>query len=336
VQVTDGKGPPIPSGTTLPASATKGESSLNDVLNSLKPPTRRAAARLILALRASTAGRGHNLNQLMASLGTLGRQGQTVFSVLANQNQDLSRLVRQTGTLMGVLDEGQGQIADLSSAAEQVTRAATGSSAALRHTMEDLPPLVATARSATASVRTLSGSLAPIATNLRAAAPNLNYDLVHLRPETARLRGLLPALNGALAEAPATLGPLPTTAADLTRALPPSADLLSQANPVLSYLVPYDRDLGAFFANFAAATGHTMPGYPGYFGVVIPIPNRSGAQGVPGDNPGNPQLPFGGAAGGNVVTNNNNPYPAPGFSNSPPTPFSGRYHRVRPEPYGAG
>jgi phospholipid/cholesterol/gamma-HCH transport system substrate-binding protein len=276
VEVTDGHGPKLPSGSTLPLSAAKNFTSLNTLFDSFQPPTQEAAKSLLTSFNSATDLRGADLNTLLSDLANVGAQGQTVFDVLAAQTTDLRQLVSQTGTLLTVLDEGQGQIGNLASTAEQVSHATATSQAALAQTVQTLPSVIDSAHNASGSIETLSSALTPVALNLQRAAPTLNQALITLPGTTRALRTVLPSLNSTLIDAPPTLKPLPTTAQDLTNLLPSGSNVLSNFNPVVGYLAHgqgggtqaasttqpgtgtgYAKDIAAFFANFnAAAASH--------------------------------------------------------------------------------
>jgi phospholipid/cholesterol/gamma-HCH transport system substrate-binding protein len=256
VQITDGTGAPVKSGGTLPLGAVKNDTTLNDVLNALNPTARAQAGALISELQQATAGQGGNLNQILGGLGDIGRNGQTVFDILANQNVDLQQLVKQTATLMAVLDEGQGQIAQLVTSAQQVNRTTAAARASVAGTIQALPGLMQSIQGSASSVQTLSQTLLPISANLQRAAPELNHDLVVLPSITTQLRQLNPTLESMLQVAPATLGPLPTTAGDLDQLNPSFAYTLSDLDPSVAYLAPYKADIASFISNFGATAAH--------------------------------------------------------------------------------
>lgn len=220
VQVTDGHGPKLPSGSTLPLSAAKNYTSINTVFDAFPPPTQDAARQLLTSFNSATYGRAGDISNLLGDLSNVGAQGQTVFDVLAAQTGDLQALVRQTGTLMAVLDEGQGQIGDLATSADQVSRATASSQAALAQTVQQLPAVITSAHNASGSIQMLSSALSPVAVNLQKAAPTLNQALITLPGTTRALRTVLPSLNSTLVDAPASLRTLPATAQDLTNLLP--------------------------------------------------------------------------------------------------------------------
>ena len=319
VEVTDGNGTKLPSGSTLPLSAAKNFTSLNTVFNAFPPPTQDAARQLLTSFNSATYGRAGDLNNLLGDLANVGAQGQTVFDVLAAQTSDLQALVRQTGTLMAVLDEGQGQIGDLATSADQVSQATATSQAALAQTVQQLPSVITSARDASGSIQTLSSALSPVAINLQRAAPTLNQALITLPGTTRALRTMLPSLNSTLVDAPATLRPLPTTAQDLTNLLPSGANVLSNFNPIVHFLEPYNQDIGAFFSNFDAA-GHAHQDSTGQYYADVEAVTAAKAGGLPGL--GALQAGIGQLSGGNA-------YPGAGQSAGDPTqPFGGPYPNV--------
>lgn len=324
VEVTDGHGPKLPTNSTLPLSAAKNFTSLNTVFDAFTPPTQDATRQLLTSFNSATYGRAGDLNNLLGDLANVGAQGQTVFDVLAAQTTDLQQLVRQTGTLMAVLDEGQGQIGDLATSAEQVSQATATSQAGLAQTIQQLPAVITSAHGASGSIQTLSSALSPVAINLQRAAPTLNEALITLPGTTRALRTVLPSLNSTLVDAPASLRTLPTTAQDLTNLLPPAANVLSNFNPVVHYLEPYNIDIGAFFANFDAA-GHAHHDATSYYADVESILTARQAGGLGGVTlPGVPNLQ---TNLGSV--NPGNAYPGAGRSaGNPAQPFSGPYPSV--------
>lgn len=315
VQLTDGNGKTLPSGSVLPPSADKNYTSINQLFNSLRTPTRRAASALLTELNAATAGQSSNLSTILTGLGQVASQGGTVMSVLANQSADLQQLVSQTATLLGALDEGQGQIAGLASAAQQVTSATAGESGALSQAVQQLPGVITTAHAASGAIETLSSNLTPIATNLKVAAPQLDEALQALPGTVQNLLGVLQPLQTTLSEAPATLQPLPVTARDLNSLLPPAASLLSNVNPMVAYLDPYKADISAFIANFASTWDHYDPLGSYFAAYVQPALVGEGHSGI-------------------LATSGSNPFPPPGVSGTDPNaPWNGVHPQVPQEHY---
>lgn len=321
LQVTDGSGPPIPSGSVLPASTVQSSTSLQDVLNSLTPATRRAVGSLVVDLNQATAGAGGNLSSILSGLGQVGRQGSTTLSVLAAQSQDLQDIVRRTTQLLDALDAGNGQIASLASAAEAVTTSTAGESAKLSQAVADLPALLAQLHQAAPSITALSAALAPVARSLAAAAPNLNASLSTLPPLTSSLQADLPALGSDLGLAPPTLQAVPATATDLSQLLGPAQAALENIDPMLAYMAPYGADIAAFFTNFGQAlAGHDANG--NYLRAFVVV-NADSLKAYPVATDSGVLHSFLGSS-----VPQRNPYPSPSEP-AHPTGFTGSYPHVQ-------
>jgi phospholipid/cholesterol/gamma-HCH transport system substrate-binding protein len=314
--VHDGAGPPLPDGATLPASAEQPTVQLDDLLTGLDAPTRAALGALATDLGAATAGHGGDLDATVAGLAALAREGHGPLDVLAAQTDDLKALVAQTATLLGVLDQGEGQLARFVTSANRLSRASASRAEAIEETMRLLPGVLDAARAAGAPLRNLSGALAPLAGPLSAAGPDLAAAAAELGPVAAELRAAYPALGGVLDRAPATLDLTPGFAAKLSAIIPPAQVGLADLNPMLAFLAPYDRDLAAFVANVAQVFGHGDAAGK-YVRTFVVLHEQSLKDAPVSTNVG----PF----------DKSNAYPAPG-SSARPGPFVGNYPRVAEQP----
>lgn len=309
LEVTDGTGTAIPDGGQLPASAEQLSVKFDDLLDTLPLQTREQLAGLVRELGVATDGEAPHLADTLAALGRLGRDGHDALDVLASQSDNLSALVREGTELLAVLDEGQGQIARMATAAERLTRATASRDAKLAETLRLLPGLLDRVKAASPPVRQLAGALSPLADPLARAAPDLEAALAVLPGATAELRGLLPELDRNLDRLPATLTRTPAVAADASALVPVLRVGLADVNPMLAYLAPYARDATAFFANAAQVV--TASGLnAGRFLLVVD------------------QGSFTGDA---VTTKARNAYPPPGGANDP-KPFTGVVPRVPEDP----
>lgn len=319
VDVVDGKGPPIESGTRLPDSAVIPPVEIPDVIRNLTPQSRVALTGAVRSLGAATAGRGQDINELATGLGTLGRQGYTAIDAIAAQSKDLESVAQEATTLVNALDTGNGQIAHVVDNADAITQATSGQQDALASSVRQLPGVITSADEATKKLNDLSGPLAPVAADLKAAAPDLNQALLQLPGTTKDLRGLLPSLDGTLDRAPATLDRVPQLGEDVRGLVPQLSPLLQDANPMLAYGAPYGKDAATMLANFGSALKYNAPN-----GVnplrLTPVFNTQTVRNVPLPNTSllDP-LTW------------KNPYPAPGSSGTP-RPYQGPAPRVDQEP----
>ncbi|MEJ2861563.1 MlaD family protein [Actinomycetospora flava] len=298
VDVVDGTGPPLDSGTVLPPSGVRPSVDLRDVLQGLDEPTRASLGSMLRATGEGTAGRSEDIGRLVTGLTRLGDHGGDALDALAAQSQDLTRLSNELGTVFATVDTDRGRIAQVVRDANRVTAATAGQREALEASVRRLPGLLASTRTASGELSRLSGSLAPVAADLNRAAPDLGAALLELPATTRDLRGLLPSLDGVLDRAPATLDRIPATGADVRAFVGPATEMLRDLNPALRYLRPYGPEAGQFFANFAAGMDHpTADGQ-----IYIPLQAVENPYAL---RPNPLQLPTGVIAGENA-------YPAPG------------------------
>jgi phospholipid/cholesterol/gamma-HCH transport system substrate-binding protein len=294
LEVTDGTGSALPDGGRLPASAEQLSVKFDDLLDTLPPETRATLASAVRRLGVATDGEAEALSATLAALGRLGREGHNALDVLASQSEDLAALVRETTTLLAVLDEGEGQIARMVTAAERLTRASASRDARLEETVRLLPGLLERTRAASPPVRELAAALTPLADPLRRAAPDLNAALAELPGATAELQALLPPLDGVLDKSPATLTRTPPVAADASALIPVLRVALADLNPMLAYLAPYGRDIAAFAANAAQVVTASQPGGVAAGRFLVVIDERFVRESMAG-KPHNAYPPAGGA-----------------------------------------
>lgn len=312
IQVQDGTGAELPSGVTLPASAVTAATKLSDVLQSFDPQTRADLRGLVQSSGLATADTRKSVEGAVDGLGRLGRQGLTVTDAIAAQSKDLEELTRSSTRVLATLSTRRTELQSLIASADQVTAATAGQEQEIRAVMRALPPLLDAAAGSGDDLQRLGVALTPVAENLSAAAPDLTAALVELPATSRELRATMPSLESLLGRAPATLKRIPRTATDLRTLLPDADVLLADANPMLAYLAPYNRDVGAFFANFAAtlasgdANGHIFRIMMGF--------NEQSFKGYPVSTNIGP-------------LNRSNPLPAPGSLQNP-RPYSGTYPHV--------
>jgi len=313
VDVIDGGGAVLGSGSVLPDKSVIAPIDVDEVIRTFDPATRKSLSSALQALGVATDGTSDEVAALMDGLSQLGDGGYNALAAISAQSEDLKALTRETGTLLEALDTGRGQIAQVVRDAQTLTAATSGQKEALAATVRALPGTLDSARTATADLTEFGHSLAPVASSLRKAAPDLNQSLIQLPSVTHGLRSIVPSLDSTLKTAPATLERVPTFGTDVQRILPDASLLLEDVNPMLAYLRPYGRDIGSMFANFGASMD--LRAENGVRPVrLAAIFNTASVRGFPLPLTFDP-------------THWNNPYPAPGQVGNP-KPFKGTYPRV--------
>jgi phospholipid/cholesterol/gamma-HCH transport system substrate-binding protein len=298
VDIEDGNGAPLQSGSTVRKAATPAV-TLDDVLRSLNHGDREALASSIRSLGKGTQHSQADVASALTGLGYVSRKGGTALSALASQKKSLRQLSANTAELLSDLDTRNGEIAELVTDTNKVTKATSEDRKQLAATMKKLPGVLHTAKEASGSLSKLSHELQPVAANLDKAAPNLNVALKQLPQTTHDLRTLLPYLNGTLDRAPATLQRVPAPAKDLENLMPLANRALANVNPMLHYIKPYGPDVASFFTNF----GQTLSAADdnGNMLRVMLVFNEQSLR----------NLPINTQAG---FLNKNDPYPAPGVA----------------------
>ncbi|MPY99130.1 MAG: MCE family protein [Actinophytocola sp.] len=315
LEVADGRGGELPSGTLLAEDAGKPSVQLDDVLTSLDKPTREALRQTIHSSAAATRGGKDDISRSLQGLGELGREGGDALTALAAQSKDLRQVANNTTALLQALDTRQGRVTELVRDSNALTKTMSANRKDLEQLMRELPPLLDTTTTASKDLRRFAGALAPVTADLKRAAPDLSAALRELPATTEDLRKLLPSLNRALDRAPATLDRVPAFA-DSTRPLLSTLEVeLADVNPMLAYLRPYGRDLAAFFTNFSSYLGGSDAN--GHIGRVMPVMNEKSVN-SPLDTQRGPLRKY-------------NPYPKPGGATDPEN-FHGEYPRVEEEP----
>lgn len=315
LEVVDGKGSELPSGTALPPSAGRPSVQLDDVLTSLDTKTRDALGATLRSAGLATKGTRDEVREVLEGLGDIGRKGGDALVALADQSKDLTSVAANTTELLEALDTRQGRVVQLVRDSATLTKTIASNRGHVERLMRTFPRVLDTTQTASGDLERLGRSLAPVAKNLRAAAPDLSAALRELPATTSDLRGLLPSLDSALDRAPRTLDRIP----GFTRVAGPMLNAieadLADVNPMLAYLRPYSRDIAAFFTNFGRYLSGTDGN--GYIGRVLPVFNEKSVN-----------SPLSSQTG---PLDKRNPYPLPGSSDDP-GPYVGKYPHVEEEP----
>ena len=311
LDITDGHGPALPSGATIPNSSVHPSVQIRQVLASLDAPTRQAMGQLLRSTSTAFNATEPDVSGLMTGLGNLGREGYTTLDAVASQSQDLDELGRETTSVLQALNTGDGQIADLVTNANQLTQATAGQQKAIGDSLREIPPVLDSATIASADIENLSGALAPVARGLREASPFLSDAFNQLPDNTRDLRTLLPSLRGTLQRAPDTLRRISPFDKDVRDTIDPSYQILRDVNPTLRYIQPYGPEVSNFLVNLGAGFGYTDNNGANVL-RLMPILNDKSVGGTP--------LPYG-------ALTYTNPYPLPGAGEHP-GPFKGPYPRV--------
>jgi virulence factor Mce-like protein len=257
---------PAPSGWTIPRSRTSTGTQLTDVVSAFDSHTRKGLRRTLTAYGGGIAGRGQELNQMLADLPPALRQGRPLLEALDPAPGSLADLVHGLdGTLVGLAGTEPGALEKVIAKGNTAVRAVAAEREPLAAAIRDLPATLEAAR----------GTL-PLASPLLA---DLRRTSTALAPVTARLGRALPSVNALLARtddvggvSELARGARPVLAAAgpvLRRAEPTAATLAPIATavePLAAYVARYPHDVfagphgfttwGRFFYDAGQAPGH--------------------------------------------------------------------------------
>jgi phospholipid/cholesterol/gamma-HCH transport system substrate-binding protein len=208
---------PLPSGTTLPESATTIPTDLDQIVDVLDGGTRARLATLLQEAGLAVAGRrsdvGAILRQLPLSvsaatqlLDTLVQDNHTLGDLITNSNQFVSRINAQSNDLKQIMGAGAQALTTLSQSAGSLRQAVAGA-----------PQALSTINNFFVQGTAAITRLTPAAGAIANTAPELNALLTRVKPFT---QAAVPTLNRAAAVAP-----------DLTK-------LAEQATPTVKSAVP--------------------------------------------------------------------------------------------------
>lgn len=316
LEVTDGDGAKVEAGSRLPAGSAKAPVQLDDVYRSLDTGTREAASSLLQSSGAATKGRREEIEAAAVGLGMVGRDGEPVLAALSKQSDELDDVARNTALMLAALGQRREAITSLVDNAATVTEVTAGSADDVRAVVRNIPPTLDSVRASEGEVEQIAGALTPVAKNLRTASPDLTAALVELPATTRDVRAVLPSLHQVVRRSPDTLNQVPTLSSDVRSLIPEAERFFTDFNPMLAYMSPYGKDIGAYFANWAA-TFSTGDANGAVFRMMVGYSD---------------QTLFGNPFNLNTgPLNRLNPIPEAGSLQSP-KPFNGKYPRVREEP----
>jgi phospholipid/cholesterol/gamma-HCH transport system substrate-binding protein len=287
-------------GGTLAAGQVSETVELDEILRTFDPVTRQRFSTWLDQQGQAVRGRAKEINVALGQLTPFAEETGDVLRVLRVQGGATRRLIRDTGTVFEALTERTGQLRELIVNSNRTWEAIASRDAELADTFRVLPTFLRESRSTTERTTAFALDANPLIDQLRPAARQISPTLIELDALAPDLRGFFrdlgPLVRVSRRGLPATEQVLDNTRPILARLDP----FLRQLTPIVDYLGLYRREIAAFFANGAAATQATSPGFASsapihYLRVMNPL---------------NPETMTG--YSNRLGTNRSNPYTEPG------------------------
>jgi virulence factor Mce-like protein len=250
-------GPYLRDGARLADDQVEPSVTLDDILSTFDPKTRRSFELWQQSVAEGINGKGEAINSDFAALEPFVEHTNRLLNVLAPQQGAVTELVKGTGEVFGALAGRDHQLAGLISNGEHTFHAAAEGSRAFAEAFKALPAFESSSRTALKELDSFANDASPLLDQFQPTERALSRLLTAAKPFATRFNGFLTSL-GPLTKASKT--GLPAVAKQLGLTVPLLENLvpvLHNFDPFLEYADEYVPEIQAFFANLTAATeGH--------------------------------------------------------------------------------
>lgn len=256
VQLVPGQGtaPPLEDEGELARGQVEPSVTLDDILATFDPQTRKGFQLWMQSLAQSFKGKGEQINDSFAQIQSFVESSNKLTGLLAPQEGALRALIRNTGVVFDALTEREGQYRGLIANGERAFHAVAESSQAWAATWRELPAFERNSKTALRSLDSFAVDASPVLDESRPWERQLAPLLEATKPFAPRfdafLTSLGPFTKAALKGFPAVKQQTKLTVSLLAATSP----LLHNLNPFFAYLSLYVPELQAVFANSAASS----------------------------------------------------------------------------------
>lgn len=226
----------------IAVEATRGSTSLEDVLSALDPKTRSALQKAVGALGVGAAGHSEDLNAVLAAAPELLTDLETVMEAAGSDRADIASLLVSADDLVNRFNGRSGEIQALVDNVDRTVQALG---------VDDGKPLEETVAKLPSALRSADKAL----DDLYAPLGDAEIALRDLEPGARALGGATPDLRALLREAPEALDKVPGVADDAVPAVSSLTDTLADARPLLAPLRSSVESLAQLLYRFAPYSG---------------------------------------------------------------------------------
>jgi phospholipid/cholesterol/gamma-HCH transport system substrate-binding protein len=261
-------GASIPSGGTLPTTATRSEVDLDEIFDTLDPKTRQGLQQVIQGSAAQYAGKAVEAQKALEYLNPAIATASMLFSELNRNTDQFTNFLVKSSNLVTDLSERAGDLSGLIRNLGTTTSALAAQRTALGSSIQRLPGFMALADTTFVNLRNALNDLQPLVDATRPVAPKLQQLLIQLRPlaedavPTVRdLANIIrrPGPDNDLTEltelgvplADATVRNINANGKTRPGAFPVSVQALNESTPELAFARPYAVDLTGWFEGFS-------------------------------------------------------------------------------------
>ena len=269
--------PAIRNGGTIARTSTTSEVDLDELFNTLNPPTRRGLQELIQGTASQYKGAGAKAAAAWQYLNPAIASSALLFAELNRDTSKFTNFIVKSGHLFGDIAQRQANLSALIQHLSTTTSALAAEHTALGQAIGELPGFMRLANTTFVNLRTALSVLTPLVNASKPVAPKLQKLLLELRPLA---EDSVPTVRD-LASIVQKPGP-DNDLIDLTRlgvplaavtvrnikangkvrrgAFPESVVALNDATPELAFARPYAVDLTGWFEGFSHPGGYDANG----------------------------------------------------------------------------
>jgi phospholipid/cholesterol/gamma-HCH transport system substrate-binding protein len=190
---------PLPSGTTLPESATILPTDLDQIADVLDGATRARLAILLDETGTAVAGRQSDVSAVLRQLPVSLSAATRMLTVMVADNHTLGDVVDHSESFISRIDESHAQLSQVIDSASGAATTLARRASDLRQAIQGAPQTLETMQALLRSLDVTASDLTPATAEIAAAAPPLHQLLSRIGPFT---RSGVPTLNDAASVAP--------------------------------------------------------------------------------------------------------------------------------------
>ncbi len=331
--------PPLDEGATLDLGSTTTEVDLDQFLNTFPNPVRRALGQFVRGNAEQFSERGKQANQTFKYFGPALNRGTAFVSELNADQNLLERFVVSSSKLTTAVAQRGNELSSAISNASTAFGAIAEHNEALDQTLRLLPPFMRQADTTFVNLRAALDDLDPLVETAKPATKNLAPFLAELGPvlskavpvfRNLRLSNSRPGFANDTAE---TLGFLPAVQSRSARAFPHAEEAIQAFQPTLNFARAYTPDIFNGFGKLGQITGYyDGNGHYARAQLVLNLFKRNGESGtLEPITPSEQYDAFGGSArarrpcpggGTQSAPDGSNPFTEPPFAGSGVSPSS--------------
>jgi phospholipid/cholesterol/gamma-HCH transport system substrate-binding protein len=254
--------PPLDDGATLGLSETTTPADLDQLFNSFSPRTRKGLSDFIQGQAAFYSGRGEDGNEASKYFGpSLNRVNAFVGELNADQRL-LKDFVVNSGKLATAVAQRGGNLENAISNATTAFDAIARQNTAFSQTLRRLPPVFRQSNTTFVNLRAALDDLDPLVETAKPATKDLAPFLAELRPVIQKAVPLFKNLRltvrrpGKANDAAELLATLPAVQQRAARAFPHAEEAIEDFQPNLNFARAYTPDIFNGFAKLGQITGY--------------------------------------------------------------------------------